>query len=281
MAGGRFVAAGALMLAWARRRGAAWPTARQWRSATIAGCLFFLGGNGLLTWAETRVPSGLAALIVAAVPLWTVLFDWMRPRGLRPSAVTVAGLLLGFLGVAILVDPRANDTARVDPVGAAVLMVATVSWAIGSIWARETPEKLPPITGAGANMLTGGLALILLGALAGEVATFSPAAVTSRSFLGFLYLISFGSLLGFTAYVWLLRHASAAVATSYAYVNPVVAIALGWAFAGEAVTARVGAATIVVVAGVGIITVGPLLQDALRRRRARLAAPGGDREVPS
>jgi drug/metabolite transporter (DMT)-like permease len=264
MAGGRFVLAGLVLLAWARRRGEPWPTAPQWVSAAVAGALFFLGGNGGLTWAETRVPSGIAALIVAAVPLWTALFDWWRPRGRRPAAVTAAGLLLGFLGVGVLVDPRAGDAARVDPLGAAVLMAATVSWAVGSIWTRETRHRLPPAIGAGSNMLAGGIGLVLAALPAGEFARIAPGAVTAKSWAAFLYLVTAGSLIGFTAYAWLLRHVSAPLATSYAYVNPIVAMVFGWALAGEPLTPRVGLATVVTVAGLVLITAGPFLVSRLR-----------------
>jgi drug/metabolite transporter (DMT)-like permease len=266
MAGVRFVAAGVLLVTIARLRGAAWPTMTQWRTAAVVGVLLLTGGNGGVTWSELRVPSGLAALVVGAVPLWIVLLDWLRPAGSRPGRATILGILTGLVGVAILVNPAASDTARIDPVGAAALLVATLSWAAGSIYSRHAPVA-GPLMSAGANMLCGGAGLFAMALLMGEPRHFAWHAVSTRSLLSLIYLIVFGAVVGFTAYVWLLRHTTPAKATTYAYVNPVVAVFLGWLLADEPITPRVLVAAAVIIAAVITITAAPALRVWLKTRK--------------
>jgi drug/metabolite transporter (DMT)-like permease len=269
----RFLAAGAILLAAGRARGLAWPGRREWRTAAIVGVLMLTGGNGGVSWSETRVPSGLAALIVGAVPLFTVLLDWLRPGGTRPGRATALGLLIGFAGVGLLVNPFARDAARVDPAGAAVLLVACVSWSVGGLYSRHAPVAAP-LMGAGANMAMGGVGLLVLSALAGEPSRFAPGAVSAASLAALAYLVVFGSLVGFTAYIWLLHHTSPAKATTYAYVNPVVAVLLGWALADEPLTGRVLVSAAVIILAVVMITAGPgLRQWARQRRTAARASP--------
>ena len=265
MAGTRYAAAGVILVAAARLRGASWPTAPQWRTAAVVGVLLLTGGNGGVTWSELRVPSGLAALVVAAVPMWMVLLDWMRPGGARPGSVTMLGVLTGLVGVGLLVNPAASDTARVDPAGATALIIATISWAVGSIYSRHAPVAAP-LMSAGANMLSGGAGLLALAVLLREPQHFTWQAVSAKSQLSLLYLIVFGSLVGFTAYVWLLRHTTPAKATTYAYVNPVVAVFLGWLLAAEPITPRVLAAAAVIIAAVVTITAGPALREWVKSR---------------
>jgi drug/metabolite transporter (DMT)-like permease len=265
-ASARFLLAGSILLLAARGRRLAWPTGREWRTAAIVGVLMLTGGNGGVSWSETRVPSGLAALIVGAVPLFTVLLDWLRPGGSRPGRATVLGLLIGFAGVGLLVNPFARDAARVDPAGAAVLLVACVSWSIGGLYSRHAPVAAP-MMGAGANMLAGGVGLMAVGVLTGEAARFDPGAVTGASLAALAYLVVFGSLIGFTAYIWLLHHTTPARATTYAYVNPVVAVLLGWALAGEPLTARVLVSAAVIILAVVMITAGPGVRQWMRQRR--------------
>lgn len=254
MAGVRFVIAGSILALWARSRGAAWPNRREWGVAAVIGSCLLLGGNGGVVWAEQRVPSSLAALIVAAVPLCVVLLDWLRPGGQRPDGATLLGLGIGFLGVGILVNPGANDAGRIDPMGALALLGGTLSWSIGSIYSRLRKGADSPIMAAGANMICGGIGLLLAGSLLGEVGQLRISAVSGRSFAALLYLISFGSIIGFTSYIWLLRNTTAARATTYAYVNPMVAILLGWSIAGETLTPRILVAAAVIIAGVIAIT---------------------------
>lgn len=263
MAGTRFVIAGLVLMTWARLRGAAWPTGLQWRTALVVGLCLLLGGNGGVVWAEQRVPSSLAALIVAAVPLSTVLLDWLRPGGTRPSGTTMLGLGIGLFGVAVLVNPGAHDASRIDPWGALALLGATVSWAAGSIYSRRAvPGALAPspLMASGAYMLMGGLGLLVASAVLREPAALRLEAVSLRSVLALGYLIVFGSLVGFTAYTWLLRNTTSAQATTYAYVNPVVAIVIGWAIGGEVLTLRTGIAAAIILSGVITITTLPHLR---------------------
>ena len=266
MASARFLTAGTIMVAIGRARGSPWPTGTQWRTAAVVGVLLLTGGNGGVTWSETRVPSALAALVVGAEPLCIVLLDWLRPGGVRPGRATLLGILIGFAGVALLVNPAANDAARIDPLGAVALFIALITWAIGSLYSRQAPVATP-VMSAGANMLCGGLGLGVLALAAGEPARFQLAAVSAKSVLSLTYLVLFGALVGFTAYIWLLRHTTPAKATTYAYVNPVVAVILGWLLADELITPRVLAAAAVIIAAVVTITAGPAVKLWLETRR--------------
>jgi len=222
----------------------------------MSGALLLLGGNGAVVWAETRVPSGIAALLVAVVPLWMVLLDWLRPGGRRPAAPVFVGLALGLVGLGLLVGPDAlNGEGTVNPAGALVLMAGSLSWAVGSLLIKRAPRATTGLNGSGTQMLAGGLCLLAAGLALGELAQLDLAHVTGRSLIGFLYLVTFGSLIGFTAYFYLLAHTTAAKAATYAYVNPVVAVVLGWAFANEPLTMRTMLAAAVILAGVAIITV--------------------------
>jgi drug/metabolite transporter (DMT)-like permease len=255
MAGARHVIAGTLLYAWARRRTDERPSARHWLTAAFVGALLLVGGNGSVTWAEQRVSSGMAALLVATMPLWMVLLDWLRPGGVRPHIGAAFGLLLGFGGVALLVGPTKLNSHQVDPIGAAVLVMAALSWAIGSLYSRHSKVATSPLLAAAMQSLCGGAILWILGAVSGEWARFAPAQVSMRSVLSLAYLVIFGSVLGFTAYIWLLRVTTTSRVSTYAYVNPVVAVLLGWAFAGEAVTPRmIGATALIVVAVALVIT---------------------------
>jgi drug/metabolite transporter (DMT)-like permease len=271
MAGARFVVAGALLYAWARATGAARPTRANWRAAAIVGGCLLLVGNGGVVWSEQRVESGIAALLVTVVPLWLVLLDWLRPGGRRPGWRVTVGLLLGFAGVTLLVRPGASGGA-IDPLGAGVLLVASFSWAWGSLASRRLPLPRSPLLTTGMEMLAGGALLLVASLLAGEPAAFDPSAVTGRSLLALGYLVAFGSLVGFTAYIWLLRVAPPALVGTYAYVNPVVAVFLGWAFAGEPLTARTLVAAAVIVTGVAVITA--------RRTQVVAAQPEAEPKTP-
>lgn len=258
MAGGRFLVAGAMLYAWSRvLGGAARPTAMHWRSAAVVGLLLLLGGNGLVVWAEQRVPSGIAALVVGIVPCFMVLLDWLRPGGARPTPRVATGLVLGLAGLVWLVGPDAvMGGGRVDFLGTIALVLASLSWAMGSIYSRHAPMPSPFLS-SGMQMLAGGGALLVLGVALGEPWAFDAAAVTARSVLGWVYLIVFGSIVGFSAYIWLLRASTPARVSTYAYVNPVVAVFLGWLLADEPLTARVIVAAAVIVSGVVLITLTP------------------------
>lgn len=257
MAGARFTIAGSLLLAWSRFvQRADRPSRSDWRTGLMSGVLLLLGGNGAVVWAETRVPSGIAALLVAVVPLWMVLLDWLRPGGRRPAAAVFVGVALGLVGLGLLVGPDAmHGDGGVNMAGAAVLMVGSLSWAVGSLLIKRAPRATTGLNGSGTQMLAGGLCLLVAGAALGELAQLNLAQVSERSLLAFLYLVTFGSLIGFTCYFYLLAHTTAAKAATYAYVNPVVAVILGWAFANEPLTMRTVLAAAVILAGVAIITV--------------------------
>ena len=253
MAGTRHLLAGSLLLAWVRLRTGEQPRASQWLPAAIVGTLLLVGGNGGVTWAEQRVPSGLAALLVATMPLWLVLLDWLRPGGVRPRLGATLGLLLGFGGVALLVGPSRLNGTHVDPLGATVLVLAALSWAIGSLYSRHGKLATSPLLAAAMQSLCGGTLLFILGGVSGEWTRLDLAQVSLRSVLSLAYLVLFGSLLGFTAYIWLLRVTTPSRVSTYAYVNPVVAVLLGWAFAGEAITGRMIGATALIVGAVALV----------------------------
>jgi drug/metabolite transporter (DMT)-like permease len=255
MAGVRFILAGGAVMAWRRARGDAWPTRRQWAAGALVGGLLFVGGNGGVCWAEQHVASGLVALLVASVPSWMVLFDWMRPGGRWPGQLVLAGVVVGFVGVGLLVAPRSGKDA-VDLSAAGVVLAGSACWALGSLRSRRTHLLPPsPAMSVGLQMATGGGLLLVAGAALGEPARVDLAAVSTRSVLAVLYLCILGSLVAFSAYSFLLRTVSPASAATYAYVNPVVAVALG-SLAGEALTGRMLLAGAIIVGGVAMITLG-------------------------
>jgi drug/metabolite transporter (DMT)-like permease len=254
MAGMRFVSAGLLLYAWARLRGAPRASLREWRSAAIIGVLLLFVANGGVTWAEQRVPSGIAALLAAMVPLWIVVLDWTLHGGARPRPGVIAGLAIGFAGVLLLIGPdQILGHNRLDMAGIAVLLIASLSWATGSLYSRKAKLPSSPLLATSMEMLSGAAALFLVSALTGEFGRFDPAAVTMKSWLAVLYLSLFGSIIGFSAYVWLLRVAHASRVATYAYVNPIIAIVLGWSLAGEAFTPQMLAAAGVIILAVVLI----------------------------
>jgi drug/metabolite transporter (DMT)-like permease len=254
MAGMRFVIAGGLLYAWTRLRGAARPTARNWWATSIIGVLL-LGGNGAVTWAEQWVPSGLTALLIATVPLWMVQLAWLR-GGERPTLATASGLALGLLGILLLVGPNELlSGTQVDLVGAVAVLLGSLSWAAGSLYSRTAPVPAARQLGLGMEMLVGGAVLVAVGLVRGEGAQLDLSALSLRSAMAFVYLIVFGSIVAFTAYLWLLRATTPARAATYAYVNPVVAVFLGWALAGEPVRPLTLAATALIVTAVALIVI--------------------------
>jgi drug/metabolite transporter (DMT)-like permease len=246
-AGVRFAVAGAVFLLVLGLRGGAGrvrATRSQIAGAALIGTLLCFGGNGLVTVAERDVPSALAALIIGAVPLWVIVMRSMH--GDRVPAVTIAGVVVGFLGLAVLLLP--GDRPDDAPLGwSLVVVAASISWAAGSFYSRRTPLPDDALVSTGWQMLLGGAGMILVGSIAGEWADVDPGAFDTDSVLAFLYLIVFGSWLAFTAYVWLLKHAPISTVATYAYVNPVIAIFLGWAILEEEITGLMlaGAAAIV------------------------------------
>lgn len=255
MASARFLVAGAVLYAWARFQGEKNPGLISWRAGLIIGGLLLLGGNGMVVLAERDVPTGLAALLIATEPLIIVLLDWARPGGSRPGIRVALGLLLGLIGMVILIGPVGlAGGSHVAPLGAALLILATISWAAGSLYAARGRSTASPVMSAGVQMLAGGALLLVVGLLRGEASTLAFSEVSLRSGGALVYLIIFGSLIGFTSYSWLLRVASPSLASTYAYVNPVVAVLLGWALAGEVLTLRTLVAATVIISAVVLIT---------------------------
>ncbi|OZC02711.1 EamA family transporter [Rubricoccus marinus] len=252
MAGIRFLAAGAMLYGWSRARGAAAPSRPQWRTAVVVGALLLLGGNGGVTWAEQRIPSGVAALLIASTPMWMVILDWLRPGGTRPGWAVELGLLVGLVGMFLLVGPSSLGGQTVDGLGALAVGGAALSWAIGSIYQRRAPKADSTLLNVGMQMLAGGTLLLVFGLALGE--RLSPEAVSLKSGLSLAYLVFIGAIVGYSAYVWLLKVSTAAKASTYAYVNPIVAVLLGWALAGEPLGPRVIASGVTVVLAVALIT---------------------------
>ncbi|MBA3329758.1 MAG: EamA family transporter [Actinobacteria bacterium] len=271
MAGVRFVVAGALLYAVALRFGdreGDRPGRRQWLGALVTGGPLFLVGNGGVAWAQQTVPSGIAALLIATVPLWIALLDRLF-FGRRLSWPAVTGLVLGFGGLALLVLP--GGTGGVELSGAVLLVLAALGWAVGSLLTGRAPLPERLLVTAGMQMLVGGALLVVAGALAGELGDVHPEAFTGRSLVALLYLILFGSLLAFSAYAWLLRSTRTSLVATYAYVNPVVAVALGSAVLDEAITARTLAGGAVILAAVALIVSAPVRRPAPQPRGPRQA----------
>jgi drug/metabolite transporter (DMT)-like permease len=276
----RFAIAGVLLYAWSAWRGdlaSARPGKREWRAAAVVGGLLLFVDTGGVAWAEQRVASGLTALLVATVPLFTALLD-RTFFGVRLSLGALAGIAAGLFGVALLAGP----SAHVDPVGAAVILVAALAWAAGSAYGRVAPLPQPPFLSAAMQMLCAAGFLAVAGAATGELGRVHPAAISVSSAAAFGYLIVFGSIVAFTAYGWLLRSGAPSVLVStYAYVNPAVAVLLGWAFAGEAVGGREIAAGAVILSSVAMLVLaraphGPRVPERSRRQpkpRPQLAPP--------
>lgn len=255
MGGSRFIISGVILYAWARWRGAPNPTRKEWRDAAVVGTLLLTCGNGAVAWAEQRVPSGITALLVASVSLWIVLIDWARPHGKRPSPIVGIGLLIGLAGVGVLAAPGFSGGERsAVGVGAIVLILGSIAWAAGSIYSRQGARPKSGEMSTALQMITGSSVLLIIGVGVGELPQLRFAEVTMKSFLGWVYLVTFGSLVGFTAYAYLLRETTPAKATTYAYVNPVVAVLLGWAFASEAITTRTVVAAGIILASVAMIS---------------------------
>ena len=232
------------------------PTLTQWRSSAVVGTLLFLGGNGGVVIAEHHITSGLAALLVATEPFWVVLLSWLWLKGARPDWRVTLGLLIGFAGVYLLMDGGAvragSETNQLF--GMILVIAAGLCWATGSIYGVRAPVSKSPILASGMQMLAGGSVMLLVGTLMGEWAGFEISVVSRNSWLALAYLLVFGSLIGFTAYSWLLKNARPAMVATYAYVNPVIAVILGWAIAGESFTGRTLLGAGVIVGSVVMIT---------------------------
>jgi drug/metabolite transporter (DMT)-like permease len=257
MAGSRFAVAGSILYVWARlSKDYEKPSFKHWRTSFIVGTLLLLGGNGGVVLAQHYISSSLAALLVATEPFWIVLLSWLWLKGSRPNWKVAVGLLIGFAGVYLLIGAQNNNaeggTGQIF--GAFLVIAAAFSWATGSMYGlRATTPKSSLLT-AGMQMLSGGAILTLVGTVKGEWTSFNVADVSANSWFALAYLMIFGSIIGFTAYSWLLKNAQPAMVATYAYVNPVVAVFLGWLIAGETFTAQMLIGAGVIVGSVVLIT---------------------------
>lgn len=279
-AGIRFLSAGLLLYAMVRPRQQAAPTVRNWLAAAVVGCLMLVGGNAMVCWAEQTVPSGLAALIIGTVPLWMVLFEWLLYRGPRPTAVILIGLLTGLSGVYLLIGPNQIGGEPVDAAGGIALLFACVFWSFGSLHSRRARLPSSIFLSVAMQMIAAGVALFLVATLVGEWSRFDIAAVTWKSWLSIAYLSILGSVVALSAYVWLLKVSTSARVSTYAYVNPVIAVALGAWLANEPITPRAGVAVVVIVSAVLMITRGsrrPAVKTSQETRHCDTGRPALER----
>lgn len=252
MASARFLSAGVILYIWRRAAGDPAPSKVAWRSAAIVGIFLLLGGNGGVVWTEKRVVSSVAALMVASTPLWMVLIDALRPGGKHPGASAILGIVIGFFGIGLFIGPEQlrGGEGSVDLPGALVLLLAAFLWSVGSLYSRTATLPDSPLLGTSMEMLVGGACLLLLSLFTGEWRSLDVGAITMTSWLSLGYLIAFGALVGYTSYTWLLRVAPTPLVSTYAYVNPVVAVVLGYFLAGEPLTLRSLLATVIIVSAV-------------------------------
>ncbi len=270
MVGLRFFVAGLALYLWARAGGAARPEPRHWRSGAVSGGLLLFVGTGGVVWSIGFLDSGLVALLVGTMPLWMALLMWLWPGGRRPSAAELAALAVGFCGAAVLAAPSAGGTVHLG--ATLVALVACAGWAVGSLYSRGAELPASPAVTTGIQMLTGGGLLLAGGVAAGEWRGFEPQAVSATSLVAFAYLVVFGSLGAFTAYSWLIRNTDPTLVATHAYVNPVVAVFLGWWLAGESVGPRTLLATALIVGSVVLVTAS-----SARRRKLEARAPEPER----
>lgn len=255
MAATRFLVAGAFTFTFLRLKGVPMPNRVEWRSAAIIGFFLLMGGNGLVTWAEQQIPSSIAALVVATMPLWMTLFDWLIFKNTRPGKQTVLGLILGFIGIAILIGPgQILGTATFDLTSLLVLCLAPILWSLGSLYSRQATLPDNIFMSTAMEMLVGGAVLLVAGLITGEAAALDLAAISTRSLISLVYLTIFGSIIALTAYVWLLQNVPPTRVATYTYVNPVIAVFLGWAVLNETLNSQTMIAVIIIVTAVILIT---------------------------
>lgn len=265
----RFLIAGSVLYLIMRVRQRERPTVVHWRSALIIGGFLMLGGQGGVAWAEQRIPSGLAAVLVATMPLWLILFNWLRTEGQRPDLRTVMGLLGGLGGVVLLIAPWQTGARDIDPWGVLAVVLAAVSWATGSVLTLTAKLPRSHLLATAMEMLAGGLLLLLVATLRGEWQLLDVAGISVASVAAILYLIVFGSLIALSTYIWLLSVCPPSRVSTYTYVNPVVAVFLGWIIAGETLSPRMMVAVVVILGSVVLVALG-----RLKRKRHKQAMAG-------
>jgi drug/metabolite transporter (DMT)-like permease len=256
MAGARFVLAGLVMYAIAWSQGIGKSTWANWRTSSIIGACLLLGGNGGVTISEKYIDSGLAALIVAIVPIYIVLLGWATGMAARPTPIMWTGLAGGFVGVGILFGPGLHVHSiggRNPAIGISILLCTSFIWSAGSLYSRVAKHAPSPFLTAAQQMICGGILLLVAGVVTGELPRFHPSSVSRLSLVSFIYLVLIGAVVGYTAYIWLLRHCDPAKVATYAYVNPIVAVFLGTFFAGEMITTRTLIAAALIIGSVALI----------------------------
>lgn len=258
MAGMRFLISGIFLYLFMRWKGEKRPSLSHWKSAVIIGFFLILVANGGVSWAEQKVSSGMAALLVGTVPLWMVFLEWLLKKGTRPGISSWIGVLLGFSGIALLVFSKAGSgNLETSPLWALLLVATSAAWSYGSLYARSAPLPASPLLATSLEMITGGVLQLITGFLLGEPAHFHLSQITLSSGEAWIYLTFIGSLVGFTSYIWVLQKSTPELASTYAFVNPVIAVFLGWLLAGEALTPSLFVATALIVAAVILITLSP------------------------
>jgi drug/metabolite transporter (DMT)-like permease len=255
MAGTRFVIAGLILYIWQIVRGAEKPNAAHWKNAAIVGGTMLLGGNGSIVWSEQYVSSGIAAIIFATVPVWVALLAWLWQGNKRPKGMVFLGLALGLIGIAFLVRNSIGEYSNTSStwIGYVVLVIASLFWAVGALYSRVAKLPSAPFMSISLQMLTGGLFCLLFGMIIGEGSRLDLTLLSTRSIISLVYLIFFGSIIGFSAYIWLLKVADPTVVTTNTYVNPIVAVFLGWLLAGEQLTVQDALAAAIIVLSVVIV----------------------------
>ena len=255
MAAARFLIAGALLFTFLKLRGAPKPSLRQWRVNTLIGAFLLLGGNGAVVWASQYLPSGIIALLIGIGPLFMVLTEWAWPGGLRPTVRTFGAMVLGFSGVVWLAAPWQNTSHGGLHLGGVIaILIGCVAWALGSITSRHAKHGASPAQAAALQMLGGGTALLLVACLHGDLTRFDINTVSPRSWLAFIYLVGIGSLVGYSTFVWLMKNCVPAHVATYGYVNPIVAVFLGWLILDEPISTRTLIASAIIIASVVLIT---------------------------
>lgn len=252
-AAARFILSGAVLYAWRRAAGDPAPSRREWRNASVIGLLLLVGGNGGVVWAAQFIPSNLAALLVATVPLWMLLFDALRPGGERASFTALGGILIGFCGAALLIGWSVDEATPESLYGALAVVLASFFWAIGSICGKTSALPKSSLVTTGIEMLVGGAAQIFVSFAFGEFSRWDWAALTYRSMLAWSYLTAIGPV-AFVAYAWLLRVAPLPLVSTYSYVNPLVAIVLGYFLGKEMITLRILLAAGLIIASVALVS---------------------------
>ncbi|HZQ42493.1 MAG TPA: EamA family transporter [Acidobacteriaceae bacterium] len=270
----RFFTAGLLVVAWMATKREVWPTKREWGSICLLAALIFVGDYGLLFWAEQKVASGVAGVMMATIPVFMAIAEILLLRARRMTVRLAAALIVGLCGVAVLMSHSFHlGSAPISTVGALALIAASIFWSVASVMTRKLPLPSSKVLSAGAQMLVGGAMLAVVAVAFGEPARFQAAAVSAKAWIAMAYLIVMGSLVGFTAYMWLIHRESPTKVGTYAYVNPVVAVLIGYFFAGEPLGLRMILGMLLVLASVLLITLGKRTK-IVEERKVKVSSAG-------